>query len=94
MGVNCVPEESALSALQTLATLTSKPLVVYPNSGEVWNAESRSWSGERKEGEGLAERVKEWYGAGARLIGGCCRTTPGDIRTIEKTIREIEAQRE
>jgi homocysteine S-methyltransferase len=90
VGVNCVPEASALSALQHLSSLTSKPLVVYPNSGEVWDAESRSWKGEKHEGEGLKERVKEWYSAGARLIGGCCRTTPEDIRAIEETLQHMD----
>jgi homocysteine S-methyltransferase len=89
LGVNCVPESDVLAAVKVLRGLTSKALVVYPNSGEVWNAESRSWSGERKEGEGLAERVKEWYAAGARLIGGCCRTTPADISTIEQALKDV-----
>ncbi|MDB6083759.1 MAG: Homocysteine S-methyltransferase, partial [Gammaproteobacteria bacterium] len=25
---------------------------------------------------------RAWYDAGARLIGGCCRTTPDDIKAI------------
>jgi homocysteine S-methyltransferase len=89
LGVNCVPESDVLAALKVLRGLTSKPLVVYPNSGEVWNAESRSWTGERKEGEGLAERVREWYAAGARMIGGCCRTTPADISTIVQALKDV-----
>lgn len=30
----------------------------------------------------FAHLVPQWIDAGARLIGGCCRTTPDDIRTI------------
>ena len=30
----------------------------------------------------LDRLVPEWCSAGARLIGGCCRTTPSDIRAV------------
>ncbi|ORY11973.1 Homocysteine S-methyltransferase, partial [Clohesyomyces aquaticus] len=76
IGVNCVSDTSALAALQYLSTLTKKPLIVYPNSGEQWNASARSWVGARSEGTYLAEKCVEWWEAGARMIGGCCRTTP------------------
>ncbi|KAH7138119.1 Homocysteine S-methyltransferase [Dendryphion nanum] len=89
VGVNCVPEEMALGALEVLKGLTRSPLVVYPNSGETWNAEKREWEGERKSGERLAERVRDWWTAGARLIGGCCRTTPEDIKIIAETLKDI-----
>ena len=89
IGVNCVAEDVALGALKQLVNLTSLPLVVYPNSGEQWDAENRSWQGERNQGERLAERTLEWWKAGARLVGGCCRTTPEDIALIEKTLRRL-----
>jgi S-methylmethionine-dependent homocysteine/selenocysteine methylase len=30
----------------------------------------------------------QWWGAGAVLIGGCCRTTPADIETMRKALSE------
>jgi homocysteine S-methyltransferase len=33
------------------------------------------------------DKVGEWQTLGARLIGGCCRTTPQDIRAIAKRCR-------
>jgi len=30
--------------------------------------------------------VPEWLEAGAKLIGGCCRTTPNDIKEISNYI--------
>ena len=30
----------------------------------------------------LAEHAREWHRLGARLIGGCCRTTPADIQAL------------
>lgn len=89
VGVNCVQQDVALAALEELARLTSKPLVVYPNSGETWNHETRDWEGQSTEGAGWKERTRQYWDAGARMIGGCCRTTPEDIRVIAETWRDI-----
>jgi homocysteine S-methyltransferase len=82
VGVNCIPEDQVSKALSSLSSLTSKPLIAYPNSGEIYDATSKTWSGKRAEGDHLVDRVKEWRSLGAKLIGGCCRTTPADIRVI------------
>ena len=42
-------------------------------------AADKNWKGEPQP---FAAYVKTWYEAGARLIGGCCRTTPEDIKGI------------
>lgn len=89
VGVNCVPEDLVSKAKKSMSALTTKPLLAYPNSGEVYDALSKTWSGERAQGKELDARVKEWYSLGGRLIGGCCRTTPNDIRTIKKALQEV-----
>ncbi|WP_336701420.1 homocysteine S-methyltransferase [Pantoea dispersa] len=81
VGLNCVALESVTPALQTLQTLTDKPLLVYPNSGEQYDAVSKSWHS-APSGCTLHDKFPEWQQAGARLIGGCCRTTPQDIAAI------------
>ncbi len=81
LGINCVALEQATPALQQLQTLTSKPLVVYPNSGEQYDAASKTWHS-APSGCTLRDKLPEWRAAGARLIGGCCRTTPQDIAAI------------
>ena len=43
IGINCVALESVTPALQQLQKLTDKPLVVYPNSGEQYDADSKTW---------------------------------------------------
>lgn len=86
LGINCIPEHDVTSSLGHLQTLTEKPLVAYPNSGEQWNAEARSWSGQRAQGQEHAHLVQEWCSKGAKLIGGCCRTGPDDIELICNTI--------
>jgi homocysteine S-methyltransferase len=87
LGFNCVPDGLALEALRNLKPLTKKTLVVYPNSGESWNAGKREWEGSRTEGSTLKVKTVEWWEAGAGMIGGCCRTTPEDIGTMRDALR-------
>ena len=89
LGVNCSPPSLATEALQNLARLTKKPLVVYPNSGEVYDASSKTWSHEGNQMTKIEELAQRWYELGARLIGGCCRTTPEDIQNIRRTLEPI-----
>jgi homocysteine S-methyltransferase len=66
LGFNCVSDDVVSEALGNLKPLVEKgALIVYPNSGEMWNAK-------------------------ARVIGGCCRTTPGDIRTMKEALEGYE----
>ncbi|MGJ8523060.1 Homocysteine S-methyltransferase [Carnimonas sp. R-84981] len=83
LGVNCTQPEFISSLLGQLSPHTCKPLVVYPNSGEHYDAQSKCWSPTAApDSAGLSQHISEWYALGARLIGGCCRTTPSDIATI------------
>lgn len=89
LGVNCSPPELATEALQNLARQTKKPLVIYPNSGEVYHASSKTWSNEGSQVTKIEELAPHWYELGARLIGGCCRTTPEDIQNIQSVLEPI-----
>ncbi|MFD7875987.1 homocysteine S-methyltransferase [Streptomyces sp. NPDC059766] len=84
VGVNCCAPQDADSAVVTAARVTGKPVVVYPNSGETWDAEARDWTGRPSF---TAEQVHGWRESGARLIGGCCRVGPGQIAAIARTLR-------
>lgn len=89
VGINCVPRELVTPALVALSKATGKPLLCYPNSGETWDAETHTWGGIRDaEGRDWCDLVREWNASGARLIGGCCRTGPSDISTIQAACRE------
>jgi homocysteine S-methyltransferase len=81
VGVNCVPPHIVAECVAELRTGTTKPVVVYPNSGERWDASTRSWRG-APEGLHLADLAPAWAAAGATWIGGCCRTGPADIAAL------------
>ena len=82
IGVNCVPPDHVTPALVELAKLTAKPLLAYPNSGELWDANTNTWSGDARTQSNFPSLVKEWRLHGAKLIGGCCRTTPETTRSV------------
>lgn len=86
LGVNCIAPALCTPALQHLATLTRLPLVAYPNSGERYDAADKRWDG-GGDACGVASHVDAWRAAGARLIGGCCRTTPRTIAQLAQRLR-------
>ncbi|GAS76704.1 homocysteine S-methyltransferase [Salmonella enterica] len=86
LGINCIALEKTTAALQHLHGLTALPLAVYPNSGEHYDAASKTWHHHGEHCAQLADYLPQWQAAGARLIGGGCRTPP-------KEIAELNAQR-
>ncbi|MGW7605857.1 homocysteine S-methyltransferase [Streptomyces sp. NPDC054766] len=84
VGVNCCAPEDVDAAVATAARVTGKPVVVYPNSGEVWDSRARAWTGSSTF---TAGQVGGWERAGARLIGGCCRVGPEAITGITAALR-------
>ncbi|MFJ9815656.1 homocysteine S-methyltransferase [Streptomyces sp. NPDC101151] len=83
VGVNCCAPRDVEHAVGAAARVTGKPVVVYPNSGEAWDAEARAWNGRITFS---AEQVEAWRDAGARLIGGCCRVGPEAIAAIARAV--------
>ena len=85
IGVNCTAPRLLPSLIRELAGVTGKPIVVYPNAGEEFDADTRAW----RPGEApvdFAVEAPRWALAGARLIGGCCRTGPDDIRRLRRAL--------
>ncbi|XP_020236602.1 homocysteine S-methyltransferase 3 isoform X1 [Cajanus cajan] len=88
VGVNCTAPRFVHGLISSITKqATSKPVLVYPNSGETYIAESNQWV----KSSGLAEDdfvpyIGKWRDAGASLFGGCCRTTPNTIRGIAEAI--------
>ncbi|WP_128378074.1 homocysteine S-methyltransferase [Streptomyces cavernae] len=84
VGVNCCAPEDADAAVALAARVTGKPVVVYPNSGETWDARARGWTGPDRF---TADQVTGWRAAGARVVGGCCRVGPAAISGVAAQVR-------
>jgi homocysteine S-methyltransferase len=87
VGVNCTRPALVEHLIQCMREATEKPIVVYPNSGEGWDAAKRGWTG-----PGVVEEygamAAEWFAAGAQIVGGCCRTRPAHIRQVALAAQE------
>ena len=82
VGVNCTEPSNVETLIARLrARGTPKEIVVYPNSGAKYCAVSKSWNDEGTNGE-VARHAATWLSGGARLIGGCCRVTPHELKKI------------
>lgn len=87
IGVNCIALDKVSDVLVALRQLTTKPLLVYPNSGEEYDPVSKKWLCRTKK-QMLTDYVDEWLRLGASMVGGCCRTGPQDIADITEKLSQ------
>jgi methionine synthase / methylenetetrahydrofolate reductase(NADPH) len=86
VGVNCsVGPHAMLETLEKMATYTSLPLSVQPNAGNAKNYEGRIFY--LTSPDYFAKYAHRFIRAGARIIGGCCGTTPADIKAMASVVR-------
>lgn len=83
VGVNCCAPAEVAPAIATARAITGKPVVVYPNSGQGWDTDSREWTGESRFTPGESTN---WVRAGAKIVGGCCRVGPADIAALSRSL--------
>ncbi|XP_048449286.1 homocysteine S-methyltransferase 1-like, partial [Rhincodon typus] len=86
VGLNCCSPD-IISPLLISANKARGPeigWIVYPNSGETWDSNTRWWR--KSVNNQLAKFALEWKELGAKWIGGCCRTTPADIAELRRTL--------
>lgn len=89
VGINCTPPHFIEALICKFKELTDKPIVVYPNSGEVWDGRAKKWLPSNCFGDDKFESLSaRWRDLGAKFIGGCCRTTPSTIRAVSKVLKE------
>ena len=82
VGINCSlePAEMFLTA-QRIAKSTSLPLIVKPNAG-LPDSHTGLYSISPEE---FAKQMAPYKKIGAKIIGGCCGTTPEYIRELRRT---------
>ncbi|CAM9670282.1 unnamed protein product [Chrysoparadoxa australica] len=94
IGVNCTDPEHVTECIQVLSSAmasasTQRHIIVYPNRGENWDADSREWIiGSGKSDAEFAALAKAWHSSGAVVIGGCCSTTPALIAAVRSSLEE------
>jgi homocysteine S-methyltransferase len=76
VGVNCLPPERVAPALAALAPL-GRPLVAKPNAGERFDPDRGRFVATVE-----VPDPGPWVAAGARLVGGCCGTSPTQLATL------------
>ncbi|KAI4373930.1 hypothetical protein MLD38_011987 [Melastoma candidum] len=87
VGINCTPPRFIHGLISAIRKVTSKPVLVYPNSGETYDSVQKEWVPSTGVGdEDFVSYVGKWREAGASLLGGCCRTTPNTIRAISRAL--------
>ncbi|MFC3932073.1 homocysteine S-methyltransferase [Streptococcus dentapri] len=87
VGLNCSSPAVYHDFLTGLRQLTDKPFVTYPNSGEVYDGASQTWTAQADHSHSLLEYILYWHKLGAKVVGGCCRTRPKDIEVLANAIR-------
>ena len=88
IGVNCTDPSLVVGLIGELRAASDKPVIVYPNSGEKWDAVNRRWTGTSDPAD-FGAKAAEWFKAGAQMVGGCCRTRPAHIRAVAKVAKQF-----
>ncbi len=87
VGVNCTRPPDVLPAVERIST-ADLALVAYPNLGRTWDHTARTWVGDSSDWL-TGPLVDQWLAAGVRIIGGCCGTSPDDIRQLAARVRQV-----
>ena len=85
VGVNCTEAALVPGLIGALRAGTRKPVIVYPNGGGSWDAETKRW-GRADEVPDWGDACRRWIAAGAVGMGGCCRVGPEDIRRMKAAL--------
>lgn len=90
VGVNCTAPQhidSLIAAIRGAAP--QKQVIVYPNSGERYDGDEKTWDGDNSSAE-FAELGLRWFAAGADYVGGCCRVGPSRISALDDVFQRLE----
>ncbi|MBN1424438.1 bifunctional homocysteine S-methyltransferase/methylenetetrahydrofolate reductase [Candidatus Fermentibacteria bacterium] len=92
IGINCsVGPHTMLATLERMVRVTHRTLSVQPNAGVPRNVEGRNIY--LASPEYMAEYARRFILTGARVVGGCCGTTPVHIRAIANAVKALRPRR-
>jgi homocysteine S-methyltransferase len=86
VGFNCTSPYHINGLIDAVSKFSTKPIIVYPNSGEIFDVKSKVWKGSKCE---ISSYLEGWFKKGAKIFGGCCRTNPQDINQIRTILQSI-----
>lgn len=87
VGINCTAPQFVGGLIEKINTETNKPIVVYGNLGNSYDPNSKTWCDHDKNGAtSYLSYAQQWKNLGARIIGGCCGTTPTEIKQIFSSV--------
>lgn len=88
IGLNCsVGPAAMLETIETMAQVSGARLAAQPNAGRPRDVDGRNLY--LSSPEYMASYARRFVGAGVRLVGGCCGTTPEHTRHIVHAVRGI-----
>jgi len=86
LGVNCTAPKYISSIIKKIRPLVQdKKIIIYPNSGEIYLPESKSWKG-ISDPDIFQKMASEWLDLGVDIIGGCCRIGPDHITKLSQSL--------
>ena len=89
IGVNCIPPDGVTAILPRLRRATNRPLAAYAHVNN--DLPTYGWSfSQHATPEEYANCVRRWLELGARIVGGCCGTTPRHIQAVRRSLDASE----
>jgi homocysteine S-methyltransferase len=88
IGLNCsVGPQTILEAVERMAAVTTRKLSAQPNAGMPRDVGGRSMY--MASPEYMATYARHLVQAGAKIVGGCCGTTPDHIKAMVEGVRPL-----
>lgn len=81
IGVNCSKPEYIASLIRELKSASDLPIGVYPNSGLIYDPETKTWT-QPQNVMNFGAYALDYMQAGAVAVGGCCTTACEQIKQV------------
>jgi len=88
IGINCLAPEHAPALCQVIREHTQLPIVAYPNLGQCYDAQTKSWSATEEKRISL-DLYRELGRFEPILLGGCCEVSSEDIKAISSSLFKL-----